>query len=107
MPLLGGDGWDSDQLLEIGGEALEGCYYSNHYSLDAPTPALQKFVADYKAKYNAQPDALGGLGYDAANLLLDGSSASTPATRPRSRRSTPARPTTPRRRRPRAPSCAT
>ena len=30
VPLLGGDGWESEKLLEIGGDALNGCYYSNH-----------------------------------------------------------------------------
>ncbi len=56
-PLLGGDGWDSPKLFEIGGDALEGAYISNHYSTDDPSPAVQKFVADYKAKYGAVPDA--------------------------------------------------
>jgi branched-chain amino acid transport system substrate-binding protein len=70
-PLLGGDGWVSDQLLKIGGEALNGSYYSNHFALDSPDSALQGFLARYKAKYGAQPDAIGGLAYDAARLLAD------------------------------------
>ena len=51
VPLMGGDGWDSPKLIEIGGEALNGSYFSNHYSVDDPSPAIQKFVADYKARY--------------------------------------------------------
>ena len=70
-PLLGGDGWDSPKLIEIGGEALNGSYFSNHYSQDDPSPIIQKFVADYKAKYNEAPDALAGLGYDSAAVLFD------------------------------------
>ena len=70
-PLLGGDGWDSPDLIEIGGEALEGSYFSNHYSVDDPSPAIQKFVTDYRAKYGETPDALAGLGYDAAMVLFD------------------------------------
>src|SRR5262249_29588303 len=34
VPIMGGDGWDSPRLWEIGGEALNGCYFSNHYSVD-------------------------------------------------------------------------
>src|SRR5262249_29529680 len=34
VPLMGGDGWDSPKLFEIGGEALNDCYYSNHYSVE-------------------------------------------------------------------------
>ena len=70
-PLLGGDGWDSPRLIEIGGEALNGSFFSNHYSQDDPSPQIQKFVADYKAKYNETPDALAGLGYDSAAVLFD------------------------------------
>ena len=70
-PLLGGDGWDSPKLFEIGGAAIEGAYMSNHNSMEDPNPAIQKFVADYKAKHGGVPDALAALGYDAANVLFD------------------------------------
>ena len=71
VPLMGGDGWDSPKLWEIGGEALNGCYLSNHYSTDDPSPVVQKFVSEYKRRYNALPDALAALGYDAARILAD------------------------------------
>ena len=71
VPLTGGDGWDSPRLWEIGGKALNGCYFSNHYSVDDPAPAVQKFVSDYKAKFGAVPDALAALGYDAARILAE------------------------------------
>src|SRR5271163_413138 len=32
VPLIGGDGWESSKLFEIGGKALDGCYFSSHYS---------------------------------------------------------------------------
>jgi branched-chain amino acid transport system substrate-binding protein len=70
-PFLGGDGWDSPKLWEIGGEALNGSYFANHYSVDDPSPAVQKFVGDYRARYKAVPDALAALGYDAARILAD------------------------------------
>jgi branched-chain amino acid transport system substrate-binding protein len=70
-PLLGGDGWDSPSLIEIGQKDLNGSFFSNHYSVDDPSPAIQKFVNDYKAKFGSVPDALAGLGYDSANVLFD------------------------------------
>jgi branched-chain amino acid transport system substrate-binding protein len=70
-PMLGGDGWDSTQLWDLGGEALNGDYISNHYSVDDPSPAIQKFVTDYKARYGTVPDALAALGYDAMKVLAD------------------------------------
>lgn len=71
VPLMGGDGWDSPKLWEIGGESLNDCYYSNHYSVDDPSPAIQKFVSDYRNRYNQVPDALAALGYDAARILVE------------------------------------
>lgn len=71
VPLVGGDGWDSEKLYEIGKEALEGSYFSNHYSVEDPDPKVQKFVAAYKAKYNATPDALAATAYDAALIMFD------------------------------------
>jgi branched-chain amino acid transport system substrate-binding protein len=71
VPLMGGDGWDSPKLTEIGGKSIEGSYLSNHYSVDDPSPAIQKFVGDYKARFGATPDALAALGYDAAKVLAD------------------------------------
>jgi branched-chain amino acid transport system substrate-binding protein len=71
VPLLGGDGWDSDKLTEIGGEAIEGSYYANHYSFEETRPAVQSFVHKYKDRYGAVPDGLAALGYDAAEVLFD------------------------------------
>lgn len=71
MPLLGGDGWDSVKLAEIGGSAVEGSYYSNHYTVDDPSPVIQEFIRKYQAKFGQVPDGLAALGYDAARLLFD------------------------------------
>ncbi|MCC7143284.1 MAG: ABC transporter substrate-binding protein [Candidatus Eisenbacteria bacterium] len=69
-PLLGGDGWDSPKLVEIGGEAMNGHYFSNHYTEQDPSPVIQGFIQKYKAKYNQVPDAMGALSYDAARVLF-------------------------------------
>jgi len=70
-PLLGGDGWDATQLWDLGGDALNGDFISNHYSVDDPAPAIQKFVSEYKARYGEVPDALAALGYDAMKVFAD------------------------------------
>jgi len=69
--LMGGDGWDSEKLFELGGSAVEGSYFSNHYSPDDPNPRVQKFIASYKAAYGSVPDSLAALGYDAAMVAVD------------------------------------
>jgi branched-chain amino acid transport system substrate-binding protein len=73
VPLLGGDGWDSPKLIEGAGGpggALEGSYFTDHYSVDNPDPHVQNFVTEYKTSYGAgAPDALAALGYDAVGVL--------------------------------------
>nr|MDQ3804035.1 ABC transporter substrate-binding protein [Acidobacteriota bacterium] len=56
-PLVGGDGWDSPRLYEIGGDALVGDYFSSHFSADDPDPLVRRFVEDYRRFFNSPPDA--------------------------------------------------
>lgn len=71
QPLLGGDGWDVPELWSLGGDALNGSYMTTHYSVDDPSPAIQKFVQDYKLRYgNLVPDAHAALAYDATRVLF-------------------------------------
>ena len=72
VPLLGGDGWDSEQLGKIAGDAIEGSYYSNHYAPDQAGDMVKSFVERYRAEFSGQtPDGLAALGYDAAMVLFD------------------------------------
>jgi branched-chain amino acid transport system substrate-binding protein len=71
MPLLGGDGWDAPELFTIGGDALNGSYFSNHFAPDQASAKAQKFVADFKAKYGQEPTGLGALGYDGVMVIAD------------------------------------
>jgi len=77
-PLIGGDGWDSTKLAEIGKDAINGSFYSNHYSHEDPNPRVQEFISKYKAKHQgAVPDGLAALGYDAAYCLAEAMKRST------------------------------
>lgn len=71
VPLFGGDGWEAPELLQIGGQSLEGTFYSTHYSPEDSAPAVQTFVKKFKARFNETPDAMAALGYDSALVLVD------------------------------------
>jgi branched-chain amino acid transport system substrate-binding protein len=72
VPFFGGDGWESEKLLEIGGDALNGCYYSTHFSPENKEANVATFVQKFKARWNGEtPDAFAALGYDAAYVLID------------------------------------
>lgn len=69
--LLGGDGWDSPKLKEIGGVALDNSYFANHYSHEDKSPVVQDFSKKFQAQFNVVPDGLAAMGYDAAIVLAD------------------------------------
>jgi branched-chain amino acid transport system substrate-binding protein len=80
VPLLGGDGWDSPKLSEIGGEAVDGSYFSNHYSSEDQSPHVQDFIKNYQTAYGSVPDGLAAMGYDAARVLIDAMKRSAAVT---------------------------
>jgi branched-chain amino acid transport system substrate-binding protein len=71
MPFVGGDGWDSSKLIEIGGPALNNTYYNTHYSPDDTSTLVRNFVTKYESQFHEVPDAMGALGYDAIRILFD------------------------------------
>jgi branched-chain amino acid transport system substrate-binding protein len=72
IPLFGGDGWEAPQLLEIGGDAVNGIYYTTHFSPENSSPAVQTFIAKFRKRWDGEtPDAMAALGYDSAELLAD------------------------------------
>lgn len=71
VPLLGGDGWDSSKLYEIGGKDINGSYFSNHYTSESTDPGVVDFIKRFKEKYNGEtPDGLAALGYDSGKVLF-------------------------------------
>ena len=68
---VGADGWDSPELVKLGGEAIEGGYFCNHFSPEDPRPVVQNFVKKYTEAHGQTPDAFATLGYDTALILVD------------------------------------
>ncbi|MGZ5450101.1 MAG: ABC transporter substrate-binding protein [Thermoanaerobaculia bacterium] len=71
MPLVGGDGWDSPAVIQIGGKAVEGSYFSDHYFVGDTRPVVQKFVDEYRRRHGKNPEATAALGYDALHIWAD------------------------------------
>ena len=72
VPLFGGDGWESEDLVKIGQDAVEGQYFSTHYAPDVATDKSKNFVKAYQKRFNGKlPDAMAALGYDSAMILAD------------------------------------
>ncbi len=77
VPIFGGDGWESDELVKIGKDAVEGTYFSTHYAPEVASENSRKFVADYQQRWKNSdgspklPDAMAALGYDSMMILAD------------------------------------
>jgi len=72
VPFMGGDGWESEKLVEIGKDAVEGQYFSTHYHPEVGSELSKKFVENYKKRWKGKtPDALAACGYDSALVLAD------------------------------------
>ncbi len=69
-PIIGSDSWGSEELLRLGGPALEGSFFSTHYAADIATAKAQKFIHEFETKYGKKPDDVAALTYDAGQLLL-------------------------------------
>jgi branched-chain amino acid transport system substrate-binding protein len=71
IPLFGGDGWEGAPLISIGGAALEGTYFSTHFTPTDTSPVVQDFAKKYQDRYHGTPDAMAALGYDSLMILAD------------------------------------
>lgn len=69
VPLVGGDGWDSPTVIQIGGRAIENSYFSDHYFVGDTRPVVQKFVNEYEKRHGKKPEATAALGYDAVQIF--------------------------------------
>jgi branched-chain amino acid transport system substrate-binding protein len=71
VPLVGGDGWASPAVIRIGGKAVDGSYYSDHYFVGDPRPAVQRLVSEIRKRTGREPETNHALGYDALRILAD------------------------------------
>jgi len=68
---LGGDGWDITEVVATEGKAMEGGYFTKHFSPADTRPAVVDFAARYKARYGLEVDQMEALAYDAITLMAD------------------------------------
>lgn len=72
VPMIGTEGISSDELVKLGGEAVEGIRFAAFFHKDVEFPGTKEFVESFRAKYNKEPDNYTALAYDSAKLILQG-----------------------------------
>jgi branched-chain amino acid transport system substrate-binding protein len=73
-PIVGGDGYDTPDLVKVAGSAADNVFFTTHALIDATggTDGIKKFITDYKAEYGNDPEnAFAALGYDTVYLMVD------------------------------------
>lgn len=71
-PFIGGDTWDMDAFLKVGGEAVEGAVFSTFFANDVPiNKTSEAFLKAYRDEYKKEPPATAALGFDAYRVVLD------------------------------------
>ena len=72
-PFLGGDTWEVDEFLKVGGKEVEGVVFSTFFDPSVTfTPESTKFLKAYKEAFpGKEPAAVTALGYDTYILVLD------------------------------------
>jgi branched-chain amino acid transport system substrate-binding protein len=69
VPVFGGVGLDSPELIKRGGPSVEGTVVFSLFSANDPRPEAQSFKARFAAKFGREPDSSAGQGYDTLKLL--------------------------------------
>ncbi|MDH3891219.1 MAG: ABC transporter substrate-binding protein [candidate division Zixibacteria bacterium] len=79
VALLGGDGWESPELLRLSGRNIKSgqVFFSSHFSLQYPERTGSSFVEDFRKRFGDTPNAVSALGFDAVGVLSDALSRAT------------------------------
>ena len=72
-PIIGGDTWETQEFIDIGGKAVEGAIFSTFFDAAKPaTSETEKFIAEFKKAFpDKEPAGVSALGYEAYLLIID------------------------------------
>jgi branched-chain amino acid transport system substrate-binding protein len=73
LPILGGDTWETPEVIDIAGGAAEGIVFSTFFDANAKlTPVTTEFLEAYAKEYSGkEPAAVTALGFDSYILALN------------------------------------
>lgn len=71
VPMIGTGSLYSDELLKLGGPAVEGLYLTCSFYPADPRPEVQEFVKTYTAKYGKAPTMFAAQAFDSTNLIIE------------------------------------
>jgi len=71
QPILGGDGFSDEKLVETAGKKnIRNIFYSDHFSLKAPaTKKVKPFAKNFKKEYGKEASTFAALSYDCVYMI--------------------------------------
>ena len=70
VTLLGANGWNSPELVKMGGKHLETVYFVDGYYPDSHQSEVRQFVQEFKTNFGEEPVYLSAQAFDAANIFI-------------------------------------
>ena len=71
VSLLGTNGWNSPELIKMGGKYLKNVFFVDGYYPNSHRGEVQKFVKDFKTNFGEEPAYLSAQAFDAANIVIN------------------------------------
>ncbi len=71
VPVMGGDGFEAPELVQVAGAAADGACFPVHFSTQDTSKRSQGFIGRYVKRWQKQPTGVSALGYDAMSLIAD------------------------------------
>lgn len=71
LPVIGGNGFNSPELMKLAGEAAEGTLVGSPWFAGKDDPGVQAFVGEYNKRYKNTPDQFAAQSYDALGIMAE------------------------------------
>jgi ABC-type branched-subunit amino acid transport system substrate-binding protein len=70
VTLLGTNGWNSPELVKMGGKHLKTVYFVDGYYPNSDQSEVRQFVQEFKSNFGEEPVYLSAQAFDAANIFI-------------------------------------
>lgn len=81
-PMLGSDGWEAPELLEVAGRTAEGAYFPVHFSPENTDPLVAGFLDRFRRRFGKLPTGVSALAFDTLQIIADAIRRAGPAEPP-------------------------
>lgn len=71
LTFLGTNAWNDPGLISIARKSAEGAIFVDAFFKRNPSPAVARFVEEFRKAYQREPETLEALGYDGGKLLRE------------------------------------